>query len=181
MKFRPVLAVAGGAALLTAGLVAGAAPAGAGIEPIATLTVTKTVQGEAPADAQFVIQVYCESVDDSGEVPIVFPVVDEVLVFGPEGGSEEFELFGEPECTVNETDDGGADEVIGDGGSVSVEDPIDYELEIINVFGGGGTTSTTAATTTTTTTGRTPTTTGGTPTTAAAAATAARATPRFAG
>lgn len=171
MKIRPVLAAAGASALITAGLVAGATPAGAGPGGYATLTVIKTVQGEAPPDARFVIQVYCESVDNSGEVPIVVPVVDEVLVFGPEGGSEAFQISQEAECSVNETEDGGAEQIIGDGGSVSVVSTIDYGLEIINVFAGGGTTSTTAPSTTTTS--------GATTTTAAAEAVAG--TPRFTG
>ncbi|WP_334141768.1 hypothetical protein [Rhabdothermincola sp.] len=171
MKLRPLIAAAGGAALLVTGLVAGSPSAGAGEGSSATLTVTKTVQGQAPADAEFVIQVYCESVDDSGEVPIVFPVVDEVLVFGAQGGSEQFVLFQEAECSVNETVDGGAEQIIGDGGAVSVENPTRYELEIINVFSGGGTTSTTAASTTTT----------GGATTTTAAAEAAVVTPRFTG
>lgn len=167
MKKTAMLAAVAGVVTLSA--LAGAAPAGAGKGGSATLTVTKTVDGTAPADAEFVINVLC--VEPGREVaPAAAPaglgaVYDEDVVFGPEGGSEDFVFFEEAVCTITELDDGGADEVIGGEQEVRIEEPVLYEAEVINVFEPAPTTVTTAKTTTTT----------------AAAAAVTRATPRFTG
>jgi len=166
MKKTAMLAALTGVVALTS--LAGVTPAGAGKGGSATLTVTKTVDGTAPADAEFVINVYCEGPESALE-PAATPaggteIYDEDLVFGPEGGSEDFVFFEEAVCTITEVDDGGADQVIGGEQEVVIEDPTRYGAEVINVFEPEPTTVTTAQTTTTT-----------------AAAAVTRATPRFTG
>lgn len=151
----------------------GAAPAGAG--DMGSLTVTKTVEGDAPADAEFVIDVYCELVlpqdaEIGGALPSgpVNVTIDEQVTFGPEGGEETFPFSSNAngsECTITEVEDGGADEVINREVELTLENTTLYEAEITNVFAE-------ELTTTTTTTAA--------PTTAAAAA-AAVAAPRFTG
>jgi hypothetical protein len=157
--------------VVAAGFVVAAPSASAG-EGTATLTVIKTVEGTPPADAEFVINVFCVEADETDEslpTGVLTPaglqeiVYDEDITFGPEGGEEEFVFTGPAECTITETDDGGADEVINGESEVAIEDPTLYEAEITNVFSDVVTTTTTAAPTTT------------------AAAAAAAATPRFTG
>jgi hypothetical protein len=155
-----------------AGFVVAAPSVSAGEGETATLTVIKTVEGTPPADAEFVINVFCVDAEGpNGTIPdgeltpagLQEIVYDEDITFGPEGGEEEFVFTGPAECTITETDDGGADEVINGESEVAIEDPTLYEAEITNVFSDVVTTTTTAAPTTT------------------AAAAAAAATPRFTG
>jgi hypothetical protein len=168
VKLRSLVLVA--SLVVGAGFVVAAPSASAG-EGTATLTVIKTVEGTPPADAEFVINVFCVDVDTEGTAPVDVRtpaglqeiVYDEDITFGPEGGEEEFVFTGPAECTITETDDGGADEVINGESEVAIEDPTLYEAEITNVFSDVVTTTTTAAPTTT------------------AAAAAAAATPRFTG
>ncbi len=133
-----------------------ASPVSAGeVGETATLTVIKTVEGTPPADAEFVINVFCVDADGpNGTIPVDLEltpaglqeiVYDEDITFGPEGGEEEFVFFGPAECTITETDDGGADEVINGESEVAIEDPTLYEAEITNVFSDVVTTTTTAA------------------------------------
>jgi hypothetical protein len=153
-----------------AGLVAVAPPVSAG-EGTATLTVIKTVEGTPPADAEFVLNVFCVNVDTEGTEPVdeLTPaglqeiVYDEDITFGPDGGEEDFVFTRPAECTITETEDGGADEVINGEIEIAIEDPTLYDAEITNVFSEVVTTTTTAAPTTT------------------AVAAAAAATPRFTG
>jgi hypothetical protein len=171
VKIRSLMVVA--AVLVTSGAAVLSSPASAGEgEETATLTVIKTVEGTAPADAEFVINVLCVNEEINGTIPIeedeLTPVgngvvYDEDITFGPEGGEEEFLFFREAVCTITETDDGGADEVINRELEVAITDPELFEAEITNVFADVVTTTTTAAPTTT------------------AAAAAAAATPRFTG
>jgi hypothetical protein len=86
----------------------------------ATLTVTKVVQGTAPTDAEFIIEVDCES--DTTE-----------LTFGPTGGSEQLTFFSEDECTVTETQTGGAVDVTPPQ-TVTIAAPIAYDVTVTNVF-----------------------------------------------
>lgn len=148
-----------------------ALPVASGVN--ATLTVTKTVEGTPPADAEFVINVFCVDDNPPVDVEAVEPavngaVVDEDIMFGPGGGSEEFEFFDAALCEITELDDGGADEVSGEG-QVAIEEPTDYEAEIVNTF-------TDEPPTTVVPTTEAPTTTA-----AAAAAGAVRAAPTFTG
>lgn len=166
MKTKLVLVV--GAALL-ASTVALVTPAGAGDG--VWLTVVKEVEGTPPADAEFVIEVICVRIDldDAGLEPLgVVLDYGGTFTFGPDGGEESLEILGRSECTITETDDGGADEVIGGEQTVVFEDPLSQEVIVTNVFEPEAVT--TAAPTTSTTS---------TSTTAAAAA--VTAAPRFTG
>jgi hypothetical protein len=164
VKIRLLIVVV--AALVASGVAVLASPASAGES--ATLTVIKTVEGPVPDDAEFVINVLCvyEEINGTIVVPAGIDVVyDEDITFGPEGGEEEFEFFDPAVCTITETDDGGAEEVINREIEVAIEEPTLYDAEITNIFAD-------VVTTTTATTAA--------PTTTAAAA-AATATPRFTG
>jgi hypothetical protein len=134
--------VAKRAALVVVGLVLAVAvgigePVGAGVTTTvdgetATLTVTKVVQGVAPATAEFVIEVACESGTTE-------------LTFGPTGGSDQV-VFGEAdECTVTETQTGGAFDVTPPQ-TVAIEDPIAYDVTVTNVFDTAPSSETTEAT-----------------------------------
>jgi hypothetical protein len=124
-----------------------AAPIGAQTIPpqeeVATLTITKTVVGTAPADAQFTLHLSCSGVDDDVERQATD--YDEDIVFGATGGSQDFTFTGPSECEVTEVDDGGATSSSG-AVQVAIENPISYEAEIVNTFvDGESTTSSTAA------------------------------------
>ncbi len=161
------LVVAGAAASALVGA-AWVLPAAAG-KGQATLTVTKTVEGVAPADAEFVINVFCTDGIPVDTVPELEPlgldgiVYDEDITFGPEGGSEDFDFFDFATCTITEVDDGGADSSSGPV-EVDISGPELFDAEIVNTFDAEA--ATTVAPT---------------PTTAAAAAGAVRAAPTFTG
>jgi hypothetical protein len=110
-------------------------PVGAGTTTVpaqtATLTVTKVIQGVAPSDAEFTIEVACESGTTD-------------LTFGPTGGSEQLTFFEEDECTVTETDTGGAVDVTPPQ-TVTIADPIPYDVTVTNVFDTAPSSETTAA------------------------------------
>jgi hypothetical protein len=126
--------------------VLGASPIGAQTattepaEEVAVLTVTKTVDGTAPTDAEFTLHITCNSEDDL-EVETRAVDYDEDITFGSTGGSEDFAFTGPSECEVTEVDDGGALSSSGPV-SVSITQPIAYSAEIVNTF---ATTTTTAA------------------------------------
>lgn len=163
-------------AALLGGTVALAGPSGAGERETATLTVTKTVVGTAPADAEFVIHVYCERepIGPIDTIPIeVVPVAfgpagvpptvvyDEEITFGPTGGDENFVFTSAAVCTITEVEDGGATSSTGPV-TVNIDEPTLFDAEIVNTFAAAPTTAA--------------------PTTAPApAARAATATPRFTG
>jgi hypothetical protein len=139
--------VAAPAAVVTLGLL-GAAPVAAQttVPPseTAVLTVTKTVDGTAPADAEFVLHIRCLSdQDEEGAAPRAVDY-DEDITFGSTGGSEEFEFFDVSSCEITEVDDGGAD---SNSGPVSIDilEPIAYSAEIINTFDPAVSTTSTAA------------------------------------
>ena len=137
-----------------------ASPAGAGEGETATLTVTKTVVGTAPADAEFVINVFCESdripdtIPDGGGIielnaPQGSPIIyDEDITFGPTGGSEDFIFFNSAVCTITEIDDGGADSSSGPV-EVFIDEPSVFDAEIVNTFDAAPVTTVPGETTTT--------------------------------
>ena len=101
-------------------------PAGAGVPPtttpqIATLTITKVVQGTAPADAEFTIVADCEA---SGE---------HELTFGAEGGEQEIVFSSADVCDITEPGDGGASSTTGLG-EIGIFSPTDYARSVINTF-----------------------------------------------
>lgn len=149
----------------------GAASSGPASAGGATLYVTKTVDGTAPAGTEFVIEVDCtQAVPNGGAEPTrgpVEPTFPIVLTFGADGGISDPIFFNTPHtCTVTETDNGGADSNTGPV-DVDLDEPIRFDAEITNVFDPEPTTTTEAPTTTT-------------PPTSAAAAAVAQA-PTFTG
>ena len=157
MRAHKSLAVVAFAVVLV-GSVLIASPASAGRpNETATLTVTKTVVGTAPADAEFVINVFCESDRGGGEVIVdeLVPlgdgpavVYDEDITFGPTGGSEDFTFFDAAICTITEIDDGGADSSTGPV-EVFISDPELFAAEIVNTFDDAPATTLPGETTTT--------------------------------
>jgi hypothetical protein len=122
--FKRALVVA--TATTAATLALAVAPATAGAPPqtggeTATLTITKVVQGDAPADASFTILVSCEA---SGE---------HQLLFGAEGGSDSVVFTGPDECDITEPADGGASSTTGLA-TVQITEPIAYAQTVVNVF-----------------------------------------------
>ncbi|WP_208028634.1 hypothetical protein [Rhabdothermincola sediminis] len=153
----------------------GAAPVGAGSHPEFTLTITKIVEGSAPNDTEFVINVNCVAYEMPAEPLRARPLADTVVlnedtVFPSEGGTVTLSIHPDAfwdaiDCGVTETDDGGADEVTGREQVVTFTDWENRRVEVVNRFNEPGPTTTAEPTTTTST----------------AATTAARATPRFTG
>jgi hypothetical protein len=70
------------------------------------VTVEKVVEGDAPDDAEFPIEVSC----DGGLEPAADgdPTIDATLVFGAAGGAQQLVHYTGQECTISELDDGGA-------------------------------------------------------------------------
>jgi hypothetical protein len=130
------------------------------------LTVTKVVEGDAPDDATFVIEVECEGAD----------AFTEELELGAEGGvAEVYSYVGPTTCEVTETDDGGAESTEIEGGTAEFDEPIDLAATVTNTFADTPPTTTTTVPTVPTTT-TTPAAPAPTP-----AAQPAQATPRFVG
>ena len=106
---------------LTAGIVvlcAMALPGVGGAVPVPIvneLVVTKIVEGPVPPGTEFVVEVDCSSPIKTGAGAEGFDDPDPI-VFGEEGGSETIQIppFVD-ECTVTETDDGGASSVVYGG------------------------------------------------------------------
>jgi hypothetical protein len=146
MKNSLALKLAVPVAVAVLGLLS-AAPIGAQTtvppQEVATLTVTKTVVGTAPADAEFTLHLSCSGTDDE-EVTSQVTDYEEDITFGATGGSQDFEFTGPSLCEITETDDGGADSSSGPV-EVAIEDPISYEAEIVNTFVAAETTTTAAA------------------------------------
>ena len=153
MKKTLAMKLAVPAAIAVLGVL-GASPIGAQTDTtisqeVATLTVTKTVVGTAPTDAQFTLHLSCTAgdqiLDGEGHLSAV-PTTeyDQDITFGSTGGSEQFLFDGPSLCEVTETDDGGADSSTGPV-EVAIENPIEYSAEITNTFDPGTTTSTAAA------------------------------------
>lgn len=84
------------------GLVAAPSVAGAQSPTTATLVVDKVVEGPAPADAEFTVEVECTTGNDPADLS--------TLTFTADGGSQNLEVLTDvtADCYVTETDDGGA-------------------------------------------------------------------------
>jgi hypothetical protein len=115
-----------------------------------SVIVTKVVEGTAPADAEFPIEVACEDGDlmiqaDGDEF------VSATTVFGPEGGTERLFHYTTQTCTVSELDDGGAESssittedcgeqtepgaaAVGPSGEFEINDADDCTQTVTNVF-----------------------------------------------
>lgn len=94
-------------------------------------TVVKAVEGTPPAGAAYTVAIACDEPDGESDEPYA----DEVD-FGAEGGTFSFILYAGAVCTVEETDDGGADETTQTADSMSfVEDPVDRLVTVTNSFG----------------------------------------------
>ncbi|MGZ4693704.1 MAG: hypothetical protein ACXWA3_08750 [Acidimicrobiales bacterium] len=148
MKNALALKVAVPVAVVALGLL-GAAPISAQttVPPSeeAVLTVTKSVVGTAPTDAQFTLHITCNSNSNTDSEPETQAVdYDEDMTFGSTGGSKDFVFFGPSQCEVTETDSGGADSSTGPV-QVAVESPIAYSAEIVNTFDPAVTTTTAPA------------------------------------
>jgi hypothetical protein len=140
------LAVSAAAALMT---VAGASPIGAQTAPttspepeVAVLTVTKTVDGTAPDGTQFTLHLFCT--DANLDRVAQTTEYDEDVIFGATGGSKDFVFTAPSQCTVTETDDGGANSSSGPV-DVDITEPIAYSAEIVNTFDPSTTTTAPAA------------------------------------
>ncbi len=132
---------------------------GTGGFAFASVNVDKVVTGDAPADAQFAVSVACESTtggarqsfDGSTEGVPTALLVD--LTFGASGGSEYLVSYEPGNCTVSETDDGGAvtssiagedcvfgpdsapaAEAVGPSGDFAIVDPTDCTQTVTNDF-----------------------------------------------
>ena len=127
----------------------------------AQVTVDKVVEGDPPADAQFVVNLDC-SLDAPPPPPPSpgafaetegFPGPDSLvrdLTFGAAGGTQQLVFYGPYECTVTETDDAGALSVTVDtedcgdrrplrateatSGDFTVYEPTDCTQTVTNVF-----------------------------------------------
>ena len=121
-------------AALAAAALAVIAPSGVDAQVIesATLDVTKVVEGDVPPGTTFTVEVVCPFIDgpptdstavDSeewGGVPEgAGGDIEETLTFGEEGGTQTVEDIGflNRNCTVTETEDGGAESVTATGGA----------------------------------------------------------------
>jgi hypothetical protein len=110
--------------------------------------VVKVVEGAAPADASFPIEVSCSEGD---LVPMADgdPNIDATLVFGATGGTQYLVHYTGQDCTVSELDDGGAisssittedcgDELqvgaVGPSGEFGIFDAVDCTQTVTNVF-----------------------------------------------
>lgn len=100
-------------------LLPSAAQAGKTVET-ATLDVTKVVEGDPPPGTTFTVEVECpvirdlrSTADDWDAGPEGAGPVTATLVFGADGGTQSVGgiRFETRNCTVTETDDGGADSV----------------------------------------------------------------------
>lgn len=94
----------------------------------ARLTVEKVLEGEAPADATFVILSDCqgEDSDDSFAQELEFPAA---------GGVQDVIVYGPTTCTTSETDDGGADSSAVENPETDfVPEPVDLATTVTNVF-----------------------------------------------
>lgn len=95
----------------------------------ARLTVAKVVEGTAPADASFTVEVDC----DSGEGD--FETFTDTIEFGATGGEAAVVLYGGTVCTTTETADGGATSSSVEGGVADfTPNPIDLTATVTNVF-----------------------------------------------
>jgi hypothetical protein len=105
-------------------LFAAVSPAHAGVTTIpevATLTITKVVQGDVPAGTTFTIRAVCEG---SGE---------HELAFGADGGQQQIVFTEADQCDITEPDDGGSLSTTGLG-EINISEPIEYSRTVVNTF-----------------------------------------------
>jgi hypothetical protein len=131
------------AAAVVAALVLVPSAAQAGNGEVAILTVNKVVVGDPGTSSGFVIEVDCTALEgENGIIEEPIEVLQDTnypepfstaLEFGPEGGSQDVVFDGPYNCTVTETDTGGATTVTGEG-TVAIEAPIAYSITITNTF-----------------------------------------------
>ena len=124
---------------------------------IAAVTVTKVVDGEAPADASFPVTVACNTAA-GGSVSSEFTeggadfLLDTSFSFGATGGSKYLVAYTPQSCSISEVDDAGATsatidlsdcgdgrttnkaEAAGPDGGFVIFDPTDCTQTITNVF-----------------------------------------------
>ena len=148
MKKTLAMKLAVPAAIAVMGVL-GASPIGAQTTPttstdeVAVLTVTKSVVGTAPTDAEFTLHISCTGTDDE-DVQTQATDYDEDITFGSTGGNQQYVFTGPSQCEVTETDDGGADSSTGPV-TVDITQPISYVAQIVNTFDPATTTTTPAA------------------------------------
>ncbi|MBL8776375.1 MAG: hypothetical protein JNK12_10600 [Acidimicrobiales bacterium] len=125
---------------------------------IAAVTVTKVVEGDAPADATFPVTVTCNRAAGGG-VSSEFSegsggfLLDTAFSFGADGGSKYLVAYTPQSCSISEVDDAGAQsatidladcdddgptvrsaEAAGPDGGFAIIDPTDCTQTITNVF-----------------------------------------------
>ena len=153
-RIAPKLAVAAATIGLGLGLF-GAVPSGAQTTTIpvetATLTVTKAVVGTPPTGTTFTLHILCTIPDQTTIVPVsgfgsaaVTTVYDEDIPFGAAGGSKDFVFLDPAQCTVTETNNGGATSSTGPV-NVDILAPTLYSATITNTFVAAPTTTAPAA------------------------------------
>jgi hypothetical protein len=155
------------AAVLVAGLAAALLlPSPAGAQEVnATLDVTKVVEGDVPPGTTFTVEVLCPfqlngpptdatavDAEEWGGTPEGDSDIQETLTFDEEGGTQTVEgiSFFHRECTITETETGGAESVTttagaGDpedcrvtpgttSGAIEFGDPVTCEVVVTNTF-----------------------------------------------
>ena len=164
MRNRVLIGVAVGASLLLVPSLAGAQDTEG--RSNAALDITKVVEGEVPPGTTFTVEVSCPTIDggpptDStavdaedwgGANPEGIPDINETLTFDENGGTQSVEgiFFENRDCTVTETDDGGAESVTyaagpnepdgcevvpaEDSAEANFGDPSTCDVQITNTF-----------------------------------------------
>lgn len=98
----------------------------------ARLTIDKVVEGTPPAGATFTVEAVCDSDDFESEEEGTFT---EERTFASTGGSAAVVLYAGSECTVTETNDGGAtSSSITDATTDFGPAPMDLTTTVTNVF-----------------------------------------------
>lgn len=94
--------------------------------------VAKAVEGDVPADAEFVIDVSCEGEGEETDVTAAAPF-SLTFTYPSTGGQEGMVVYSGQDCTVTETEDGGAVETTVEG-TLSFPEPADETVTVTNVF-----------------------------------------------
>ena len=108
-----------------------------------SMPVTKTIEGDVPADAAFTVNVACIAsiIQDGAASPAFQPLQTELpdvlsidLAFGAEGGVKYVFGYRPYDCVVTETADGGASMTTITPPTVNTGEPGIYPVEVINMF-----------------------------------------------